>query len=163
MVASSRWSSVVTPLLVGAVGGATTADSIVGWYAGLVKPAWNPPSWLFGPVWLTLSCRWGLLRGASGAVALLRTLRLHRSPWSARALVAYVVQLVLGTLWPPVLFGLRRTDLALVIVVLILGAIAETVRRFSELDRPAAALRLPYLAWVSFATVLNASIWLLNR
>lgn len=155
--------SLAIPLMLGGAGGVITASAIPGWYAELAKPPWNPPSWLFGPVWTTLYVAMG--------VAAWRIWRRAIEPGASLALVAavrsalrvYGVQLALNAIWTPVFFGLKRIDLALVIIAVLLVAIIETIRRFKNLDRTAAALLLPYLVWVTFATVLNASIWLLNR
>ncbi len=155
--------SMAAPLMLGAAGGVITAGAIPGWYSEIVKPSWNPPSWLFGPVWTTLYIAMGL---AAWRIWSLGTASDASPTLNARvrsALLVYGIQLLLNGIWTPVFFGLKRVDLALVIIVLMLAAIVETVRRFNRLDRPAAALLLPYLAWVTFATVLNASIWLLNR
>jgi tryptophan-rich sensory protein len=153
--------SVAVPLALGGIGGAITAGAIPGWYATLAKPSWNPPSWLFGPVWTVLYVAMG--------VAAWRVWRAGRTPLPPaqgpvvrRALIAYGVQLALNASWTPVFFGLKRIDIALVIIVAMLLAIAETTRRFYRVDRRAALLLLPYLAWVAFATVLNARIWQLN-
>ena len=155
--------SVATPLVLVGAGGAITADAIPGWYAELPKPTWKPPSWLIGPVWTVLYLTMGVAawlvwrRGAvpGASTALKSQVR--------AALVVYGVQLVLNASWSPMFFGLKRVDFALVIIVMMLLAIAETIRRFYRLDRLAALLLAPYLGWVAFATVLNASIWLLNR
>lgn len=155
--------SVIVPLAVGGIGGAITADAIPGWYAGLAKPAWNPPPWLFGPVWSALYVAMGV---AAWLIWNRRTSArpLTTQPAAVRgALIAYAVQLVLNGAWSPVFFGWKRIDLALVVIVLLLAAIAETLRRFYRIDRAAAWLLFPYLAWVSFATLLNGSIWVLNR
>lgn len=155
--------SVAAPLALGAAGGVITAEAIPGWYADLAKPPWNPPSWLFGPVWTALYVAMGV---AAWRVWRRRTaLTIGGAEQSAirSALLVYAAQLALNAIWSPVFFGLKRVDLALVVIVVMLAVIAETVRRFYQFDRPAAWLLLPYLGWVSFATVLNASIWLLNQ
>ena len=145
-----------------AVGGFASASAGT-FYAELVRPAWAPPGWLFGPVWTVLYVAMG--------VAAWRVWRRGAAPEATPALRAevrsalliYVVQLALNASWTPMFFGLKRVDVALAIIIAMLVAIAETVRRFYRLDRPAALLLLPYLGWVAFATVLNGSIWLLNR
>ena len=125
-----------------------------GWYAGLAKPAWNPPGWLFGPVWTLLY--------AMMAVAAWRVWR--RGGWARQktALVLFVVQWALNALWTPLFFGLHRPGWALVEILVLLIAILATLRAFWRVDRPAGLLLLPYAAWVSFATVLNWTIWRLN-
>ena len=124
------------------------------WYATLDKPPWTPPSWLFGPVWTALYmamglAAWGVWRAGSG--------RPRR-----QALAAFGVQLALNALWTPVFFGLHRPGSALLVIGLLLVAIAVTIVLFGRIRRWAAALLVPYLAWVAFATALNASIWLRN-
>lgn len=155
--------SVALPLVLGGAGGVITASAIPGWYAELAKPSWNPPSWLFGPVWTILYVAMGIAAWRIWSLGTARDASPTVEAGVRSALLVYGIQLLLNASWTPVFFGLKRVDLALVIIVLMLAAIVETVRRFNRLDRPAAALLLPYLAWVTFATMLNASIWLLNR
>lgn len=125
-----------------------------GWYARLDKPRWRPPDRVFAPVWSVLYLMiavagWLAWRGADGAA------------WPA--LAAYVVQLALNASWTPLFFGLRRPDLALVDIVALWFAIVATIVLFAPLSATAAWLLVPYLAWVSFAVALNASIWWRNR
>lgn len=124
------------------------------WYAALDKPPWTPPAWLFGPVWTALYlgmgiAAWGVWQAGSGAAR-------------RRALVVFGIQLGLNALWTPAFFGLHRPGLGLVVIVLLLFAIATTILLFARIRRWTAALLVPYLAWVGFATALNASIWLRN-
>jgi benzodiazapine receptor len=139
------------------IGSAITVPQIPGWYAALVKPPFNPPNWLFAPVWTTLF--------ALMAISVYRMLRLPAGyPGRMRALVAYHVQLALNMLWSCVFFGLNSATGGLLVIVLLLAAMIWTMRCFAQAqDRVAAALFVPYLAWVSFAALLNASIWWLNR
>lgn len=137
-----------------AVGGLLTASSVnSSWYLELKKPSFNPPGWVFGPVWTLLY--------ASMAVAVWDVWRANPRARSAFALFA--IQLALNVGWSSVFFGLRRPGLAVVEIVLLLIAIAVTIYAFDQHRRRAALLMLPYVAWVSFAAVLNASIWWLNR
>jgi len=124
------------------------------WYAGLAKPSFNPPNWVFGPAGTTLYlmiafATWLLWRAPAGAP------RSRALGWSA-------AHLVLNAAWTPMFFGLQQTGLALVVIVLMWFAILATVIAAWRVSRPAAWLLLPYLAWVTFATVLNAAIWRLN-
>jgi benzodiazapine receptor len=144
-------------------GGLITANAIPGWYGDLAKPSWNPPSWLFGPVWTTLYIAMGIAAWRVWRLGTTRDTSPTQKAGVRLALFVYAIQLALNASWTPMFFGLKRVDLALVMIVLMLAAIAETARRFSRLDRAAAMLLLPYLVWVTFATMLNASIWLLNR
>jgi tryptophan-rich sensory protein len=135
-------------------GSAVTLPKIPGWYASLNKPPFNPPSWIFGPVWSVL---YTLM-----SVAAWRVWQFGSEPVRRRALGWYFVQLALNAIWSPVFFGMEKPVLALVIIALLLAAIAVTVMRFFKADRIAGWLLVPYLAWVSFATLLNASIAALN-
>jgi benzodiazapine receptor len=139
------------------IGSAVTVPQIPSWYAGLVKPPFNPPNWLFAPVWTTLF-----------ALMALAAFRVWRFPAGtsgrARALLAYHVQLALNMLWSCAFFGMNSPASGLVVIALLLAAMIWTMRCFAGLgDRLSVALFVPYLAWVSFATLLNASIWWLNR
>ena len=125
-----------------------------GWFAALAKPEWNPPSWLFGPVWTALY----LLMGVAAALVW-RTGRGHARQ---RALAAFCVQLVVNALWTPVFFGLHSPGGALAVIVLLWLLIIVTLLQFWRVHRFAAALLVPYLAWVSFAMALNAAIWQMN-
>lgn len=140
--------------LVLVVGGGLLIGALTGpgeWYARLAKPAFNPPNWLFGPVWTLLY--------AFIAVAGWRTWR-RRADTPAR--LFWALQLGLNFLWSPVFFGARRIDLAALIIVLLLVAIVLFIGRSWKSDRVAALLFVPYAAWVSFATVLNLSLLRLN-
>ena len=141
-------------LAVAAAGGAVTATSVDGWYQTLTKPSFNPPDWVFAPVWTTLFVLM--------AVAGWRVWRRRGHPGRALALTLFGVQLALNLLWSCLFFGLQAIGAALVEVVMLLGAILATSAMFSRIDRRAAWLMVPYAAWVSFAVLLNTSIWMLN-
>lgn len=121
------------------------------WYAGLAKPPFNPPGWIFGPVWSLL---YVLI-----AIAGWRTWR--RDP-SGTAMMIWTAQLVLNFLWTPVFFGARQIGAALVVIVALLAAIIAFMAAVWNADRSSGLLFLPYAAWVGFATLLNASIFWLN-
>jgi tryptophan-rich sensory protein len=145
---------VVLCLAVAAVGGAVTGTSVGTWYAGLAKPPFNPPDWVFGPVWTVLYLMI--------AVAGWRVWR-RRGEGDARlALGAWGLQLALNLGWSLVFFGARMIGLALVEIVLLLATIAFTAMRFWRIDPLAGALFAPYVLWVGFATMLNAALWWLN-
>lgn len=124
------------------------------WYAALAKPAWNPPGWVFGPVWTTL---YALMGVAAWLVW-------RRGGWSVqrRPLGWFVAQLLLNTLWTPLFFGLHRIDLALADIVVLWVLIVTTIVSFARTSRAAAWLLAPYLAWVSFASCLTFTLWKLN-
>ena len=149
--------SCAVPLLVGLMGSFfTTADSLGNWYTNLNKPAFNPPNWIFGPVWTTLYIMMGV------SAFLVWQKGLDKKPVRL-ALVCFVVQLIFNALWTPLFFGLRSPLLGLADIILLLAAIIVTVFYFFKISAPAGLLLIPYLLWVSFATVLNASLYLLNR
>jgi translocator protein len=124
------------------------------WYAGLEKPAWTPPSWLFGPVWTLLYVAMAIAawlvwreRGFSGAPV---------------ALGLFLLQLSLNAAWSWLFFGLQRPDLAFAEIVVLWGAILATLTAFGRIRAAAGWLLAPYLAWVTFAAALNFAIWRLN-
>ncbi len=140
-------------LAVSGMGGAVTATSVGTWYQTLEKPSFNPPDWVFAPVWTTLYIMM--------AVAGWRVWR-ARSKASRQALIAFALQLGLNLAWSFLFFGFRQIGLALGEVVILLIAIFITTILFWRIDWLAGALLLPYLFWVVYATLLNASLWLLN-
>ena len=139
-----------------ALGGLATAPNIPGWYAGLQKPFFNPPNWIFGPVWTLLFAMMGY--------AAYRIMRLPAQlEGRVPALTIFFSQLVLNAAWSWAFFAMNSTTLGLVVIVPLLVMIILTIIRFRPLDRTAAFLLVPYAAWVSFATLLNATIWHINR
>ena len=141
-------------LAVAAAGGAVTATSVGTWYAGLAKPAFNPPDWMFAPVWTTLFVMM--------AFAAWRVWRARGLAGARGALGAWLLQLALNLGWSLLFFGARMIGAALVEVVVLLAAILATLALFWRIDRVAGALLVPYAAWVAFATLLNAALWRLN-
>lgn len=121
-------------------------------YRSLDRPAWAPPGWLFGPVWITLY----VLIGVSAWLVWRRP----RSPTRRSALTWWGVQLAINAAWTPVFFGLEAIGASLVVIVALLLAILVTIERAGRVTRPAAWLLVPYAAWVAFATALSAAIWL---
>ncbi|HEY5795994.1 MAG TPA: TspO/MBR family protein [Bosea sp. (in: a-proteobacteria)] len=145
--------AVVPVILASVIGSAATVPQIPGWYAGLAKPPFNPPNWIFAPVWTTLF--------AMMAYAVFRILR--QKPEARWALSAYHIQLALNLLWSCVFFGLNSPLGGILVILPLLAMILATIAAFGRLDRISAWLLWPYAAWVSFATLLNVSIWWLNR
>jgi len=136
------------------LGGWATAGSVSTWYPTLAKPFFNPPDWVFAPVWSTLYLMialagWRAWRRSSGTQRRL-------------ALTAYGVQLGLNLSWSFVFFGAQRIGPALAVIVALLAAILVNARLFWRIDLAAGALLIPYAAWVAFATLLNAALWRLN-
>ncbi len=145
---------VATCLAIGALGALVTAPAIASWYPTIAKPSFNPPNWIFGPVWTTL---YVLM-----AIAAWLVWRRPAPPVTRTALLLFVLQLVLNSVWSLLFFGLHRIDLALIDIILLLASIIATTIAFYRHSLVAAWLLIPYLAWVSFATVLNFAIWRLN-
>ncbi len=142
-------------LLTGALGGWVTSQSVIEWYPTLNKPAWNPPAWVFAPVWTTL---YVMMAVAAWLVWKETPRGSHLRP----ALVLFFVQLALNCLWSFLFFGARSPGWAFIDIVVLLAALAATTAAFFKHSKLAGALLLPYLAWVSFAAVLNFTIWKLN-
>jgi len=139
-----------------AIGGTATGRSIRDWYPTLRKPAVNPPSWIFGPVWTMLYLMMAV-------AAWLDWRRGRNTPIGKQALGLFAGQLGLNALWSILFFGLRAPGLALLEIVGLWAAIAAWLATSLRVDRRAAALIAPYLAWVSFASYLNFRIWKLNQ
>ena len=139
--------------LAAGLGSLFTMVSLGSWYAGLAKPSWNPPNWIFGPVWTALYA----MMAVAGWMVWLRG-RATRQP----ALRWFSVQLVLNVGWSAVFFGLQLPGLAFVEILVLWVAIAATLVTSWKVSRAAGILLAPYLLWVSFAAVLNFAIWRLN-
>ncbi|MFM8549609.1 MAG: TspO/MBR family protein [Verrucomicrobiota bacterium] len=136
-------------LTVGGLGSAATRPEIKGWYAGLTKPSFNPPNGVFGPVWSTL---YVLMAWAAHAA------------WEDRqARRTFFIILLVNALWSLLFFGLHRPDLALIDILGYLILLVLWIRQLWPQHRVAALLQVPHLLWVAFATVLNASLWWLNK
>lgn len=147
--------ALIIPQLAGGIGALFTTPSIASWYGTIVKPSFNPPSWIFGPVWTTLFVLMGValyLVWQQGAMR----------PQVRRALTIFGAQLVLNTLWSILFFGLHSPGAALIEIVFLWFAIVATIFAFTKISKTAAWLLAPYLAWVSFAAFLNFTIWRLN-
>lgn len=151
--------SVLSPVLVGALGGWATSQGVVDWYPSLVKPSFNPPAWVFGPVWtalyllmgLALFLVWERARDSSGL-----------RPEGKKALLIFGVQLILNAAWSFLFFGARSPGWALLDLVLLWVFILWTLLLFLRIHRLAGWLLAPYLAWVTFAGALNFAIFTLN-
>lgn len=170
--------SILITQLAGVAGSLFTAPAISGWYAGLEKPALNPPNWVFGPVWTTLYLLIGvaLYLVWSNQWRVSRALMTNRTkPWNkyserlwtgswqkANTVAVFAIQLALNTIWSLLFFGIKSPGLAFGGILALWFAILFTIMNFYRISRAAAWLLVPYLLWVSFATYLNFSIWLLN-
>ncbi|MGE0637409.1 MAG: TspO/MBR family protein [Bacteroidia bacterium] len=141
-------------LLIGFTSGIATAGGMRGWYDALEKPFFNPPSWVFGPAWTTLYTLMGI-----GLYMILQT---PKSDARTTALIIFGVQLALNFAWSFLFFYFHRPGIALMEILTLWTFILLMILQFHKLSPTTGLLQLPYLAWVSFATLLNASIWYLN-
>jgi len=146
---------IALPLIVGIAGSYFTAGSIPGWYAGLTKPAFNPPAWVFGPVWALLYILMGI------SLYLVVREGTDRPP-VRQGVMLFLAQVALNLLWSIVFFGWHATGAALIVLLLLIVLIAATAISFRRISVPAAWLLVSCLAWCCFAAVLNAQICLLN-
>lgn len=137
-----------------AIGGFFTASSVDSWYAQLAKPEFNPPAWVFAPVWNVL---YFLM-----AVALYRIWTSANRPDKKTALAVFFGQLLLNVAWSAVFFGLRSPAGGFLVIILLLLGIICTINYFRRVSRLSAWLLVPYLAWVLFAACLNYYLWQLN-
>ena len=146
--------SVAAPLAVGALGSVFTSGSVNTWYSTLNKPAFNPPNWVFGPVWTLLF----ILMGVS--FYLVWNKKFGKEP--KKLIGIYAFQLILNLLWSLCFFGWQNPTLALGEIIVLWIAIAVNAFWFHQISRIAGNLLIPYLLWVSFAAVLNTAIVVLN-
>jgi len=143
------------PLTVGMAGAVITAGGVDSWYPNLVKPPFSPPQWLFGPAWTILYLSMG--------IALFLVVRSGEAKNKIYPAVGiFLLQLVVNFFWSLIFFGWHRPGLAFAEILLLWLAILWTIRLFRPVSPQAAWLLLPYLVWVSFAAVLNYSLWRLN-
>jgi len=145
----------LAPVTLAAIlGAAATTPNLAGWYANLVKPAVNPPNWVFGPVWTALY----LLI----ACAFYRILRSKPSTARRRAISIFLFQMALNCAWSFAFFAAHSPMLGVVVIVAMEAAIIAATVLFRGIDKTAARLLWPYAAWVAFAAYLNAAVWRLN-
>ncbi len=146
---------ILIPLAVGSFSGIATRTAIRGWYNQLQKPSFNPPNWLFGPVWTMLYILMG--------VSLYIIIRQEPSAERERALLFFTAQLVLNFFWSIIFFYYKRLGFALIEIAVLWFFIIGMIISFIAVNPLAGYLQIPYLCWVSFASILNASVWQLNR
>ena len=145
--------SLALPQLAGGLGAFFTITSIESWFSTLVKPSWNPPSWLFGPVWTLLYILMGI------ACYLIWK---SDFPQKKGLLKLYAIQLILNALWSPAFFGMKSPLFGLMVIVPLWVAIMICIIQFRKVSTLASGLMVPYLLWVTFATALNTAILVLN-
>ena len=145
--------SILLPLIIGGISGYFTASNIESWYVNLNKPSFNPPNYLFGPVWTTLY----ILMGISFFL-ILNSAKANKN----RLIAIYLFQLVLNFLWSFIFFKFHALGIAAIEIILLWFSILYMIIMFYKTNKWAALINIPYLLWVSFASVLNISIYLLN-
>jgi translocator protein len=136
------------------IGGYVTSNSVTTWYVTLKKPEWNPPSWLFGPVWTVLY----IFIALSGWL-----IWMERDKSAKAVLVVYFIQLVFNGLWTPIFFGLHNPLLAFIEICFLWLSIGIFIYLSWNVSLIASLLFIPYFCWVTFAAILNFTIWSLNR
>ncbi len=147
--------SILIPLITGSVAGFFTTKGVDGWYAAAIKPSFNPPNWIFAPVWTALYILMGIalyLIWKSDAEKKIKQ----------TALILFAVQLLLNFFWSFIFFSLQQTGWAFVEIVVMWLSILFTILWFGKISSTAAWLLVPYISWVSFASLLNFYIWKLN-
>ena len=139
----------------GIIGSVFTTPAIPTWYAALQKPVFTPPNWLFAPAWITLYLLMGIAAFLIWRVGL-------ENRRVRTALIIFLVQLVLNSLWSVAFFGMQSPLYGFIVIIILWLAILLTILLFARISAVAAWLLVPYILWVSFASALNISIWVLN-
>ncbi|HEX4876789.1 MAG TPA: TspO/MBR family protein [Chitinophagaceae bacterium] len=147
--------AIAIPLIVGGASGFFTVSGVESWYQTINKPSWNPPNWIFGPVWTSLYVMMG--------IALFLVWKEDTSAELKKIAIAlFVVQMVLNFFWSLIFFSQQQIGWALVEIIALWVFILLTIFAFAQVNKVAAWLLVPYISWVSFATILNYTIWKLN-
>jgi len=159
---NTRFSSIIKLVIsivvcegAGIIGSVFSTPAIPSWYAALQKPAFTPPNWLFAPAWGTLYLLMGI------AAFLVWRVGLGNQPVKT-ALYFFLIQLVFNTMWSAVFFGMQSPLYGVIVIIILWMAILLTIIKFARISAVAAWLLVPYILWVSFASALNISVWLLN-
>jgi tryptophan-rich sensory protein len=147
--------SIIIVLLIGFLGNLVTLPEITTWYVTLIKPAWTPPNWVFGPVWTTLYVLIGI------SLYFVWKKGLNRKDVKI-AIIVFAVQLILNFLWSLIFFGYKSLLGGLIVIILLWISILLNIIVFYRISIPAGVLLIPYIIWVSIATYLNYSVYLLN-
>jgi len=143
--------SILLPFIISGIGSIFTSNSISTWYAELIKPSFNPPSWIFGPVWTILY----LIIGISFYLIWIKK-------FDKITYIIYGIQLLLNGLWTIIFFGFKSPFYALIEIILLWISILLTIIYFYKINKISAYLLIPYILWVTFATILNFSLFILN-
>lgn len=157
MIKIKSWSKLVISILIaqsaGFIGTFFTIGAIPTWYAFLNKPTFSPPNWLFGPVWTILYTMIGI------SFYLIWINYKKNNSW---AIKFFIFHLLLNSMWSIIFFGLKNLSLALIEIVILWSSILYMIKNFYKINKLSSFLLIPYLLWVSFASILNLSIWMLN-
>lgn len=148
--------SIILPQLAGLAGSFFTAPAVSGWYSGLARPAFSPPNWIFGPVWITLYLMMGI------SIYLVWNYKGIHFKRKKEAMRLFWVHLFFNAIWSPIFFGLKSPGIALLDIIIIWAFIVVLIFKFLKINRRAAWLLVPYFFWVGFASLLNFAIWILN-
>lgn len=147
--------SIAIPVLIGGLSGFFTASGVDSWYQTIQKPSWNPPGWIFAPVWTTLYVMIGISLFLVWKADVTKELK-------QKAIILFCIQLVLNFFWSLIFFSLQQPGWALVEIIVMWIFILLTILAFAPINKIAAWLLVPYISWVSFATILNYTLWKLN-
>ncbi len=145
---------IIICVTLGSVSGILSGSGMTDWYQNLNKPFFQPPSWVFGPAWTILYTLMG--------IAIARIWHQPDSSLKSRAIRIFISQFVLNLIWTPIFFALKQPLIALIIIIMLWILILLTIRSFKKVNPLSAILLIPYILWVSFATILNGSIVYLN-
>jgi translocator protein len=145
---------IIGPLITGALAGIVTSENVKTWYQTIVKPSFNPPNYLFAPVWTTLYTLMG--------ISFFLILQSPKSELRTKAIYAFCIQWFLNFCWSFLFFKYHLLGFALIEILCMWASILYMIYIFKKVNSTAAYLQIPYIFWVSFASVLNASIWMLN-
>lgn len=148
-------SAIIFCFLPGIIGGFFTANNLYPWFNLLTKPSFNPPSWLFSPVWTLLYTLMG--------ISLFWVLKTEKSKDKTLGIIFFCIQLFINGLWSIIFFGLHQILVAFVLILLLLLFIILSIWKFYKISKPAAYILVPYLLWICYATILNFALYLLNR
>ncbi|MFH1611630.1 MAG: TspO/MBR family protein [Patescibacteria group bacterium] len=150
--------SIILCQLAGLLGSLFTIGAIDGWYQALNKPFFNPPSWLFGPVWTMLYT----LMGVAFYLLWTRTPKLFKRNESKNLVFLFLIHLVFNAIWSPIFFGLHQIAFALVIIIVMVISLTYIMYKAWNIDRRVTYILIPYLAWILFASILNLALLILN-
>jgi tryptophan-rich sensory protein len=155
-----NWKKLILAIILcqftGVIGSIATMPSIPTWYASLIKPSFNPPSWVFGPVWTILFTMMGI------SLYLIWQKGINKKEVK-EAVKFFYLQLVFNCFWSIIFFGLHNPFAAFIEIIILLVLVAFVIFKFYKINKNAAFLLIPYLLWGSFATFLTYNIWLLNK